>query len=225
MEPNCNSKWEKLTNKIQTALDETCPCIEKTVSIGAKPSKTPWITEGLRNSEQTLSKLMKKAYNRPNITEDGQTLNNWELFMQYSKTHSKTRRAAKRKYYYTAFNEVKHDAKKTWELISKFTKTKKENNTIKELVVDGIKLKQNKDIAECFNKFYSKVGETQAATIPDTDTSPEDFLTGDHQGSIFLGPCTPEEVQKICSKLTGPTSFGNPSSLRFLKMLPLISIC
>ncbi len=76
MEPNCNSKWEKLTNKIQTALDEKCPCIEKTVSIGAKLSKTPWITEGLRNSEQTLSKLMKKAYNRPNITEDGQTLNN-----------------------------------------------------------------------------------------------------------------------------------------------------
>ena len=93
-------------------------------------------------------------------------------------------------------------------MISKFTKTKKENNTIKELIVDGIKLKQNKDIAECFNNFYSKVGETQAATIPDTDTSPEDFLTADHQGSIFLGPCTPDEIRKTCSKLAKKKSKG-----------------
>ena len=207
-EPDCNSKWEKLTNNIQAALDETCPCIEKTVSIGAKPSKTPWITEGLKNSEQALSKLMKRANKRPNVIEADQTRTNWELFVEYRKTHSKTRRAAKRKYYDTAFNEVKHDAKKTWELISRFTKTKKENNTIKELVVDGIKMKQNKDIAECFNKFYSKVGETQAATIPDTDTSPEDFLTGDHQGSIFLGPCTPDEIRKTCSKLAKKKSKG-----------------
>ena len=210
-EINCDRKWDKLTKHIQEALDETCPTTEKTVSIDTKPSKTPWITEGLRNSETTLSKLMRKANKRPNIIEAEHTLSNWDLFRQYRKAHSKIRRAAKRKYYDTAFNEVKHDAKKTWELISKFTKTKKENNTINELIVNGIKLKQNAEIAECFNQFYSKVGETQAATIPNTNTSPRDFLTDDHQGSIFLGPCTPEEVQKICSKLAKKKSKGPDS--------------
>ena len=207
-EPNCNTKWEKLTKHIQAALDKTCPIIEKTVSIGTKPSNTPWITEGLKNSEQKLTKLMRNANRQPNTIEAGQTLNNSELFLQYRKIHSKTRRAAKRKYYDSAFGEVKHDAKKTWELISRFTKTKKENNTIKELIVNGVKLKQNIDIAECFNQFYSKVGETQAATIPNTNTSPGDFLTDDHPGSIFLGPCTPEEVRKTCTHLAKKKSKG-----------------
>ena len=210
-EQDCDRKWEKLTKIIQETLDETCPCVEKVVSTEAKPSKTPWITEGLRQSEQALARLMKKANKHPNTIEAGQTINNWDLFRQYRKTHSKTRRAAKRKYYDRAFTEVKHDAKKTWELISNFTKTKKENNHINELIENGVSLKQNKDMAECFNRFYSRVGTTQAATIPNTETSPADFLTDNHPGSIFLGPCTPEEVWKTCKKLAKKKSKGPDS--------------
>ena len=210
-EQDCNRKWEILTKQIQTALDDTCPMKEKVVSTDAKPSKTPWITEGLRTSERTLAKLMKEAYANPNSIAIDQTSNNWEVFKTYGNVHSKLRRAAKRKYYNQAFNEVKHDAKKTWELISKFTKTKKENNNIKELIENGVRLKQNKEIAECFNRFYSKVGTTQAATIPHTETSPLDFLTDDHQGSIFLGPCTGEEIKETCSKLAKKKSKGPDS--------------
>ena len=166
------------------------------------------MTEGLRTSEKTLAKHMRKAHANPNTIDADQTSSNWELFKAYGKAHSKIRRAAKRKYYNQAFNDVKHDSKKTWELISKFTKTKKENNNINELIENGVKLKQNKDIAECFNRFYSKVGITQAATIPHTETSPTDFLTDDHQGSIFLGPCTGEEIRETCSKLAKKKSKG-----------------
>ncbi len=210
-EQDNDSKWNRLTTHISTALDEICPCIEKKVSTNTKPSKTPWLTEGLRISEQTLAKKMKKANKHPNNIEAGQTKNNWELFKEYRKIHSRTRRAAKRRYFDSAFREVKHDAKKTWELINRFTKTKKENNTITELIRNGVKIKRNEEIAECFNQFYSNVGTTQAATIPDTDTIPADFLTDDHPGSIFFGPCTPDEIIKTCSKLAKKKSKGPDS--------------
>ena len=63
----------------------------------------------------------------------GNTMNNSDTFKNYRNTHSKLRRSTKRSFFNKAFGEVKHDAKKTWNLINTFTKTKKVNSNITEL--------------------------------------------------------------------------------------------
>ena len=164
-----NPKWELLTNNIKTILDETCPLKEKKVSLNTGPSKTPWMTIELRESEKKLREYQKLSNKYPNRIETGNTMSNTDMFKNYRNTHSKLRRATKRSFFNKAFGEVKHDAKKTWNLINTFTKTKKTNSNITELKEEGKTITDSTEIANCFNRFYSNVGTLQAATIPEAN--------------------------------------------------------
>ena len=78
-----NKKWELFANKVKDTLDETCP--EKAIKVrnNEGPNRTPWMTEGLNQSENTLKKLMKAANKNPNVKKMGNGKTNWEVFKEY----------------------------------------------------------------------------------------------------------------------------------------------
>ena len=207
-EPNTHKKWENLTQVIKDKLESACPI--KTVNI--KPGKhrktIPYMTEGLRNSANTLRNLTKLSIKNPLQTMPGNQHNNWETFHKYRKEHAKTLRAAKRSYFNECFNSIKHSPKKTWEMLNKLIKTKTKDTTIKEIIVDGKTINDQRDIANNFNTFYANVGKMQAETVPPTDTDPMAFLRGQPPDSMFLHPCTKEEILKATAALAKKSSKG-----------------
>ena len=204
-----NKKWENLTDNITKVLDEVCPITEKRVKVNRGPPRTPWMTEGLKQSQHTHKRLFKLANKNPNgpSGEEGKT--NLTKFKEYRHTYSKTRRQAKRSYFNKKFKEIKHNAKETWSVLNSLIRNKStKSKKVDELEVEGKKITNNKDISNAFNKFYAAVGETQAATIPDTEKDPKSFLTGSYRDSMFLFPTTTEEVTEVCKTLAKKPSKG-----------------
>ena len=195
------------------------------MSSNTGPSKTPWMTIELRESERKLRELQKLWIKHPNRMEPGNTMNNSDTFKNYRNTHSKLRRSTKRSFFNKAFGEVKHDAKKTWNLINTFTKTKKVNSNITELKEEGRIITDSMDIANSFNSFYSNVGALQASTIPESNINPKDFLNENHPDSMFLHPVTKEEIEKAGQKLAKKQSKGPDEIPTFmiLKNLDILS--
>ena len=201
-ETNCDAKWERLMQGIKLALDETCPEKEVKVRNNAGPNRTPWMTQGLKTSEKSLKTLMSNAKSNPNRRVNGNAKTNLELFKEYRKVHDKLRRTAKRDYYNNKFKEVKHDTRATWNLLNKFTCSKRSNTKIKDLKVDNKVITDNAGMAKAFNSFYANVGTLQAATIPATNTDPLRFITQNNEYSMFLRPTSSEEITKACKSLS-----------------------
>ena len=217
-EPSTHSKWSKLTETINQSLEKACPLRTVNVKPGKHKISQAFMTEDLRKSAETLQKLARLSYKNKNQILPGNTEDNWNNYHNYRKTHSKMVRAAKRRHYNECFREIKHSPKKTWEMINKIIKTKTVDNTIKSITVDGKEITDPKEISAGFNTFYANVGKTQAATVPETDTDPMAYLKGDPPDSMFLHPCTPEEVTKTVKQLAkkgskGPD--GQPCNLIF----------
>ena len=86
-------------------------------------------------------------------------------------------------------------------MLNSFLKTKNKDTNIKEILVKGKLVSEDKDIANGFNAFYAEVGKMQAATVPPTETDPMAFLRGEPPDSMFLHPCTKEELLKAVKAL------------------------
>ena len=167
------------------------------------------MTEGLKQSENTLKKLTKRAKRNPNGIAQDSNKSNWEHFKEYRKIHSKTRRAAKRRYFNDKFKDIRHNAKDTWKVLNDLIRTKtKKPNKVTELEIEGKKVTNDKEIANSFNKFYASVGETQAKTIPPTDKDPMSYLTTPSVDSMFLFPTSKDEIITISKKLAKKSSIG-----------------
>ena len=217
-EINCDTKWERFMHGIKTALDETCPEKEVKVRTDAGPNRTPWMTQGLRTSEKTLKTLMANATKFPNRRVNNNAKTNLELFREFRKAHDKLRRQVKRDYYNNKFKEVKHDTRATWNMLNKFTCSKRSNTKINDLKVDNKVITDNEEMAKAFNAFYANVGNLQAATIPATNTDPMSFLTQNNEYSMFLRPTCSEEISKACKSLAKKKSKGPDKIPTFLAL-------
>ena len=209
LENENNKKWENLTENITKVLDEVCPITEKRVKVNRGPPRSPWMTEGLKQSQYTQMRLFKLANRDPNGPSGDAGKTNLTKFKEYRRIHSKTRRQAKRSYFNSKFKEIKHNAKETWNVLNSLIRNKStKSKKVDELEVDGKKITSNKEISNEFNKFYASVGETQAATIPNTEKDPRSFLTGSYRDSMFFFPTTTEEVTEVCKTLAKKPSKG-----------------
>ena len=185
-----------ITKRFQDALDEACPMRRIKVSSCIRHNTAPYMMETLLNSRKKLSKLAKLAKNKPNdLSNETPGKTNWGIFNDYKKLYAKTRRGAKRKYFNETFAEIKHKSKECWQLINSLLKKKNTNNDIQEIIFENKSCKSNIEISNAFNKFYSNVGRTQAKTIPECDKDPMAFLKGLPPESMFLMPCTEEELR------------------------------
>ena len=169
------------------------------------------MTEGLQNSTKTLRKLTKLSIKDPTQILHGNSQTNWDIFCNYRKCHSKLLRQTKREYYNECFNKIKHSPKKMWEEINKIIKTKNVDTSISQIKVNGKMITDPKEISDGFNSFYAGVGKMQAETVPATDVDPMKFLRGQPPDSMFLHPCTQEEISKAVKALAKKKSKGPDS--------------
>ena len=225
-EPDTHSKWDRLTKIIKSKLEQTCPLKTINIKPGSQRKIIPYMTEGLRTSKETLIKLTRLSKRNPLQTLPGNQFNNWTTFYNYRKEHGKILRRAKRQYYCDAFNSIKHSPKKTWQMLNSFLKTKNKDTNIKEILVKGKLVNEDKDIANGFNAFYAGVGKMQAATVPPTETDPMAFLRGEPPDSMFLHPCSKEELLKAVKALAKKSSKGPdaiPCNVLFSNIEPITS--
>ncbi len=127
-------------------------------------------------------------------------------FVQYRNINAKVIKLAKKLYYEKNLQKYQCNAKKTWELLRKATGSfnkKKTNNSIGEIMVDGITLSNPKDIAEKFNEFFSNIASKIVEEIHPAPEIPPDpgelapSLDMYHSFSFSREPLTHEIISAI----------------------------
>ena len=121
--------------------------------------------------------------------------------MIYINTLNRALRMTKRSYYHLLLNEHKGNSTKMWEIVNELTYNKKRSRAKPSKVIneDGVVIANPQAIAEEFNKYFINVGKSMAdLLVPgssnDSNSNSYDFSPNNASNSIFLFPCSLQEI-------------------------------
>ena len=107
--------------------------------------------------------------------------------------------------------------KKTWSLIRALLTQKRSTTTVKSILANGVVLRDNWQIAERFNEYFSSVADSLDNNIPYSDTSPLSYITHNMQCSFFCRPTDENEIVNIIQALKNTATNINELPVRILK--------
>jgi len=199
--------------KIEKLLDEMAP-VKKLSHKERGLKKSPWITHGILNSMNKRDYLYKKftLENDPGLKS--------ALKISYNSYRNRIitlLRISKKQYFSQYFEEHNTNIKKTWEAIRDIINvSKKSSKKINKIVHNSQHITDNRGIADAINNFYTGIGSSIEAKIPQSKKSFQAYLGDSNPNSICLEECTLEEITKLInsinvSKACGP--FSIPSKL------------
>lgn len=187
-----------------TAYNTALPLQIKKFKLRSHTHK-PWITTSILNSIRKKHKLYKKYLSsKLKASKDS--------YVTYKNKLTKIIRAAEKKYYSEKFDAVKDNIRDTWRLINKVltdTTTARCKHTVAEIRCNDMIIDDPKTIVEKFNEYFVNIGPSLAKNIPVIpNKTVKDTLPNSNKDSLFLEPCTPNEIQNIVNSLKNSKGLG-----------------
>ena len=163
---------------------------------------SPWMSQGLLVSQLRKEKLFAKKVKKPTET-------NKQNFKTYNTLYNKLRRVAKKIYYDKQFLKFTSNSKQTWSLIREIIGSNKEKSQLPDFFRDnGQLIKDNINIANGFNEFFSQVGPKLASDIGQSDVSFDSFLSDSNPIDFEFHKISETDILKICRELKPKLSSG-----------------
>ena len=203
-----NIYYNSLENIINESKDKNLPI--KSVKFNRYRHKiSPWISSGILKSIKFRDRMYKKLKKTNPLSQNYQTLQN--NFKDYCRILQKSIRLAKSTYYTSQFEKYKSDIKKTWNQINQVIGKQSKGPKLPQYFTDkGVKVTNDKSIAELFNKFFLEVGPRLSEKIKSPEgKSFKDFLTERISSSFNFEIVDSDHVSKIVRKLKPKSSFGH----------------
>ena len=148
---------EVLINKINSTLEICTKVVRQTAQ---NPPKNSWMTKGLLKSVSIKNKMYTQYLQNPTNID---LLNNYKRFKNEL---TKLIKKVKIQYYGKQVQHISNSSQKLWTLVNNITGNKKQQKTdIKEITINNNTYTDTKEIANAFNKHYSKLGENYANKI------------------------------------------------------------
>ena len=150
-----------------------------------KHKLSPWITSGIIHSIKFRDNLYKKLKSLNPHSEDYKitetNLNSYNLILKRSI------RLAKTHYYKYQFEKYKNDIRKTWGTIKHvLNKHKKSNSFPSYFLMDGMKITNENEIAENFNKFFTEIGPSLSNKIVTNSSKAYNSFLTDKITNLFF---------------------------------------
>jgi hypothetical protein len=168
-----------------------------------KKFKNPWYTKelGALNDEKEAH-YMNYVRNKNNVYLRTKYITSRNLYFQRIKT-------TKRAFFQNHLSKVKNDIKGTWKVINSVLGRTKGKQLFK-LTVEGRDLKNEFEIANEFNKYFSNVADILVSKIPVNVQGMRfyNYLGERNAKSIFFHFTNPTEVLKILKSLASKSSSG-----------------
>jgi hypothetical protein len=96
----------------------------------------------------------------------------------------------------------KHNLRKTWQTINQVINRRKvKKQKIDSISIGGQLSTDPQEIADFFNNYFSNIGTTLDKKIPVNNKDPTSYIPSNSNASIFLRPCTKEELLKYITNL------------------------
>jgi hypothetical protein len=137
-----------------------------------------------------------------NKTLRHRTPHNVTMYKNYKNMLTKIICNAERQYYRDQLRLNQNNLKKSWEIINQAINRKKKKRVKTEFIsINNIKSSDPAEIAEYFNKYFTNIGRTLDKKILRTNTDPMKYIQNGTNNSIYLNPCSAEEILKIIKNL------------------------
>ena len=113
----------------------------------------PWMTKGILISRLKKISLCKASVKHPSPLAIS-------TYKNYRNLYAKIIRASKKLYYEQQLSKHQSDSKKTWQILRKaINKSKKSDNSIKNIIVQGLTIDDNVAMADQFNLYFANTAE------------------------------------------------------------------
>ena len=203
-----NTNYDKLHDILQLCKDKNMPT-KKVRFNKYKHKKCPWITYGIIESIKKRDKLSHKLnsskFGSPRYEKLEKELKDFEAVLQTCK------RRAKSMYYKDHFEKRKGNIKMTWKSINDLLgKNNKDSEFPSHLIHNGKIVKDDAEIAECFNDFFINIGPTLAKEIKTSNTkSYKTFLKEKINSNFNFKTVDVDLVKKVIGNLKSKSSSGH----------------
>ena len=185
------SETNKFIKTVQNQIEEATNKIEIKKQ---KTIKKSWINEKLLKCMRKRDFLYKISKQNP---ADDNAKNEYKTYRNHLSNQINKARTI---YYRAKINRNKSSTKGLWQATNEICgKSFIENNSITQVVdKEGNMISDDREKAEMLNKFFCSVGKTLASEIT---KNPLELKEKNLENSIFLTPCTPNEIFKIINEL------------------------
>ena len=172
--------------------------------------KSPWMTSGMLKSINSKDKLYTKLVKTPKDTPDYEIIK--INFKTYKNIIRRSIKEAKRLYYQNTFNRYSNDLRKTWQTINQaLNKKSKTASFPSEFELEnGTVVKDQKAIANEFNKYFISIGEAT------NNSSNSNYTTNDYKTymknrpncTLQFNEITIDQTKQLIDSLKPKTSTG-----------------
>lgn len=188
---NAQSAYTIFHDSIKTAYDESFP--KKKAKYKIKDE--PWITKGLKKAINMKNKLYLRSLKYATITNE-------LIYKRYKNKLEHLIRISKRNHYRNELQANKGNLKKMWSILRDIINKRQGNKSpLINILYNGKTTSNPSIIASEFNRFFSTVGGSLAATIPSSSNEPSDFMPAPLLNSIYLEKVDEDELILISKSL------------------------
>ena len=191
--------YDYLISIINKYLDELAP--KKLIFISnCDYFREPWMTIQLCKYNRKCKKLFKQVVYTKNVDK-------MNHYRNYRRILNRLKLSEKRNFYDKVFTKLGKDTKSLWSVLNSLIKRiHNKHNTI-ELLDNGEKISDQKQIASLFNDHYINVGKRVAAKIKPSDVDPLKYVKR-VENEMLLGRISESEICSITDKLQSKYSCG-----------------
>ena len=207
LDNDVNSSFNEFNSILFTIFDEAYPMITKRIS--SNTHKCPWMTAGIRESIKNKNKLYKKFLKRP--------ITHGHLYRTYRNHLTKIIIKAKDNYYKVKFTECSGDIKNTWRNINDLLGKKGKGCKPVRFKNGDNYVEGNKNIANCFNDYYTTVGSTTTNALGRSRYRFNRFLPDNNFETIEWTETTNVEVKGILNKMKNTQPGPDQLPMRIFK--------
>ena len=208
---NFNRRFRDFIEIVKSKIDKHAP-LKKLTRKQRKLKCKPWITRGILTSIKRKQKLYISHF----IKGDTDRQN---VYKKYANKLTKIKFISKQMYYQDELNKSKNNAFKTWSVIKSLLSCSQNSSDQPELINQkGKVLTDSQTISDSFNTYFSTIGLDLTTKFNGQDTNAYlEFLSTSNISSLFISPCTENEViQQINSFKNNSSSGPDEISSRFL---------
>ena len=184
---NLDMHFNNLVANIEAVVDKHAPL--QTVSRKWRRfSQKPWLTKGIITSIKHKQKLYRTFFLRGNSFEK-------KFFKTYANKLTRVKKMSKKMYYTEYISQNKTNPKKIWQMINSLIPCKTVDTVVKNINVDNENIDNPSDIAEAFNNYFVKIGNTLSENIENHhNNSYSAYFKNSILNSIVLDPPTTNEI-------------------------------
>ena len=163
----------------------------------------PWLTKGIQISIRNKKKLHQSFYVGGNAEQK-------LYYKKYANKLTKVKKLLKKLHFFKEFEIMSNNNHELWKTINNLLPSKLSNSSAPKVIkVSDVKVDNPTDIANHFNEFFCKIGQSLADKVNRAgNKNPIKYLNNRINESVFLTPTNFQEISRIIFSLKNSLFFG-----------------